>query len=88
MRQRCYTPTHVAFPHYGGRGIGIHEAWRSLETGFEAFFNHIGPAPTLGHSVDRIDVDGNYAPGNVRWATAKEQAQNTRAAKAKKEIGQ
>ena len=81
MRQRCYTPTHVAYKHYGGRGISIHPSWLDMETGFEKFLEHIGPRPSPNHSVDRIDVDGNYEPENVRWATSKEQAQNTRAKK-------
>ncbi len=85
MRQRCYFPQHVAFRHYGGRGITIHESWRSSETGFDLFLAHIGPRPSPKHSVDRIEVDGNYEPGNVRWATSKEQAANTRAAKAARE---
>jgi len=62
----------------------MHPTWYPLDGGFEAFFGHIGPAPTKKHTVDRIDVNGNYEPGNVRWATAVEQARNTRAYLARK----
>ncbi len=78
MQQRCYTDTHVAYRHYGGRGIEIHPDWLHPDTGFEAFLNHIGPRPSKLFSIDRIDVDGNYRPGNVQWATAKQQAANKR----------
>lgn len=50
-----------------------------LDTGFDKFLEHVGNAPSLKHTLDRIDVDGNYEPGNVRWATAEVQAKNTRA---------
>jgi len=70
MRTRCATTNN---PRYGGRGIKIHPAWID---DFEAFFEHVGPRPSPDHSLDRIDNDGNYEPGNVRWATRKEQAAN------------
>lgn len=81
MRKRCTDEKHVAFKHYGGRGIKVCDAWFAWETGFELFLADMGARPSKGHSLDRIEVDGNYEPGNVRWATAKEQAANTRAAK-------
>lgn len=70
MLQRCNNPRHQNYPYYGGRGI------RVLFADFPAFLEHIGPRPSLAHSVDRIDCNGHYAPGNVRWATRKEQAHN------------
>jgi hypothetical protein len=75
MLRRCYEPTERAYASYGGRGITVHAPWRSS---FEAFFAHVGPKPGRGYSLDRINNDGNYEPGNVRWATAKEQAYNKR----------
>lgn len=85
IHQRCLFPQHEAYKHYGGRGIKIHVTWLSASygghpdgLGFDRFLAHIGPAPSLKYSVDRINVNGNYEPGNVRWATAKEQAANKR----------
>lgn len=75
MRQRCLNPNKREYPHYGGRGITVCKEWLSS---FEAFFAHVGPRPSPKHSLDRIDVNGNYEPGNVRWATQKEQIENTR----------
>jgi len=60
---------------YGGRGIKIHKDWKDE---FLNFVEYVGDRPTLHHSIDRIDVNGNYEPGNVRWATAFEQARNKR----------
>lgn len=74
MVQRCHNSNNAGFANYGGRGIEVCDEWR---TSFKSFFDFIGPRPTPKHSIDRYpDNDGNYEPGNVRWATAKEQAAN------------
>jgi hypothetical protein len=74
-KQRCLNPEDDHYPSYGGRGIQICEEWRD---DFTAFFAHMGHRPTILHSLDRINVDGNYEPGNCRWATASEQQRNKR----------
>jgi len=72
---RCCNPKHSAFHHYGGRGIRMCNRWRNS---FEAFLHDMGRRPSGRHSIDRINVDGDYEPGNCRWATIKEQRRNTR----------
>lgn len=75
MRKRCLNPNGHAFQHYGGRGISIYPEWSS----FRKFFDYVGQSPGPGYSLDRYpDNNGNYEPGNVRWATAEEQARNKR----------
>ena len=74
MRQRCLNPNTPTWDHYGGRGIEVHSSWECFWT----FLAGVGRSPGAGYSLDRIDVDGNYAPGNVRWATKKEQSRNRR----------
>lgn len=74
MIRRCTNENTASWRLYGGRGIGVHKPW--LES-FEAFLAYVGPRPSLEHSIDRFpNQNGNYEPGNVRWATHKEQAEN------------
>lgn len=78
LLDRCYNQNDPMSPHYGGRGIKVCDKWRSS---FECFLADMGVRPSPGHSIDRIDNDGNYEPGNCRWATLIEQARNTSVAK-------
>ena len=75
--QRCHNPRHPKFHHYGGRGITVADEWRG-SGGADLFAAHIGKRPSSKHSVDRIDNNRGYEPGNVRWATQQEQMLNTR----------
>ena len=70
---RCYNKNDPRYDRYGGRGITVYSGWRRS---FEAFLRDVGPRPGFGYSIDRIDNDRGYEPGNMRWATAKEQARN------------
>jgi hypothetical protein len=76
MVSRCENPDATGFEHYGGRGIVVCRPWRA---DFQNFYRDMGPRPSPKHSIDRIDVNGNYEPANCRWATSKEQGRNTRA---------
>lgn len=74
MKTRCHNKRFKDFHLYGGKGITICEQWVHS---FVAFFSDVGPKPTPKHSLDRFpNPQGNYEPGNVRWATPKEQARN------------
>lgn len=72
IKERCESPTCKGFQAYGGRGIKLCERWDK----FENFLADMGPRPSHNHSIDRKDNDGNYEPGNCRWATDTEQSRN------------
>lgn len=74
IKTRCYNPKAQYFHLYGGRGIQMDERWRR---DFAAFLADVGPRPSLAYSIDRIDSNKGYFPGNCRWATATTQARNT-----------
>jgi hypothetical protein len=73
MLKRCRNPRHPLFPRWGGRGITVCERWSS----YEQFFADVGTCPP-GHTLERINNNGNYEASNVRWATSAEQQRNTR----------
>lgn len=81
-RKRCHSPQNKRFSQYGGRGIFVCDRWRES---FEAFFADMGECPP-GLTLERLDNDRGYEPGNCVWATKKEQTRNRRCNKANPEI--
>jgi hypothetical protein len=77
MKSRCFDRNHPRYQDWGGRGITVCARWRD---DFAAFLADMGPCPT-GHSIDRINNDGDYEPGNCRWADAITQRNNRRDSK-------
>lgn len=88
MHVRCYNPQHIAYKHYGGRGIHVCPEWHKENPdgkGFERFLEFMGKRPSLKFSIDRVDNDGSYYPfqedgktRQCRWATAEQQRANQR----------
>jgi len=78
LKQRCNNPKASGYKRYGGRGITVCERWQNS---FVDFFEDMGARPSSLHSIDRENNDGNYEPGNCRWATAAQQGQNSSNAK-------
>lgn len=75
MITRCHNPHHRAFARYGARGISVCPQWRES---FETFYQDVSDGYAAGLQLDRINNNGNYEPGNVRWATASQNNRNTR----------
>jgi hypothetical protein len=75
IKTRCLNPKNNAYRNYGGRGITLHPEWRD---DFAAFLTYVGKRPSPQHTIDRIDNNRGYEPGNIKWATYKDQANNKR----------
>jgi hypothetical protein len=77
-KNRCRNKQDKQYHRYGGRGITMCDRWLDPENGYSNFLSDMGRRPTAKHSLDRIDVNGNYCPENCRWATVVEQNRNMR----------
>jgi len=79
VKDRTTNPNNPKYQHYGGRGIKMHPKWlEDVESFIKYILNALGPKPSPKHTLDRIDNDEDYVPGNLRWATASQQLKNRR----------
>ena len=78
MMARCYNKNTTSYLAYGGRGIKVYRVWWKATEFLAYLLAHIGRRPSPHHSIDRIDNDGDYCPGNIRWATKSQQNRNQR----------
>jgi hypothetical protein len=80
MKQRCLNPNSRDYKYYGGRAdpVKLHKPWCEFLNFYQWLQNNIGLRPSKKHTLDRIENNGHYAPGNVRWATWSEQRRNSR----------
>jgi len=74
MKHRCLCPTNKDYHKYGGRGVSVHPEWLD----FAVFIKDMGPRPSTRHSIERLNLNGNYEPDNCEWALPKQQANNRR----------
>lgn len=75
IKQRCYNPNDTKYKYYGNRGIEVCKRWLG-EDGFNNFLKDMGERPSPKHTIDRVDVNGDYEPSNCRWADTKTQSRN------------
>lgn len=78
MVDRCHNPGHTFYAYYGGRGIEVHPEWRESPIAFIAYVEQLPGFGKPSMSLDRVDNERGYEPGNLRWATTREQSRNRR----------
>ena len=78
IKARCFNKNNALYHDYGGRGITLYPAWRKDLVAFYTYVKTLPDYSKIGLSLDRINNDGNYEPGNLRWATSSQQALNRR----------